>query len=245
VWVTSPSVPGRGGLVYVISTASNTVQHTLFVGQNDPHGVTETPDGSKVFVADEANSSVTEILPGSPPTVGPTIPAGSGELELAATPDSTMVFATDNGASTDTPVTTAGPAAGPAIPADTAPYGIALTRPLVRTCPKLGLSALTLGFTPASVTKGDLIVEDGDVFNCDDTAPIKIVTTTAVPKGCPAVKVPNRTFTPGLGDNPIIRGFAAPGCAGLYTETMQLESGSTTITTATASYQVQKSGVGG
>ena len=245
LWVTSPNDASRGGVVYEISTASNAVLQTLFLGQNDPHGVTETPDASKVFVADEANSSVTEILPGSPPTVGPTIPAGPGELELAATPDSTTVFTTNNGANTDTPIATAGPTTGPPIPADTAPYGIALTQPVVRTCPTLGLSALTLGFTPASVNAGNLIVEDGDVFNCDDTAPITIVTTTAVPKGCPAVKVPNRTFTPAPGDNPLIRGFTAPGCAGLYTETMKLKSGSTTITSATASYQVQKSGTGG
>lgn len=244
LWVTSPNIPGRGGAVYEISTATNAVQ-TLPLGQNDPHGITETPDQSKVFVADEANNAVTEIFPGSPPTVGPTVPAGPGALELAATPDSSTVFVTDNGASTDTPIATAGPAPGAPIPADTAPYGIALTRPQVRTCPTFGLSALTLGFTPPSVQARSLIVEIGDVFSCDQTSPITIVTTTAVPSTCPAVKVPNRTFTPVLGDNPLIRGFKAPGCPGTYTETMKLKSGSTTITTATASYQVDKGGTGG
>jgi DNA-binding beta-propeller fold protein YncE len=244
LWVTSPSLPGRGGLVYEISTTSLAILNTLNVGQNDPHGVTETPDGTKVFVADKANSSVTEILT-SPPSVGPTVPAGSGELELAATPDSNTVFGTDNGASTDTPIMTAGPAPGPAIPADTAPYGIAITRPLTHTCPTLGLSALTLGFVPASAPGGSLIVEDGDVFSCDQTSPLTIVTTTTVPSGCPAVKVPNRKFTPVIGDNPLIRGFAAPGCAGTYTETMKLKLGTTVVTTATASYQVEKPGSGG
>ncbi|HEV3291586.1 MAG TPA: hypothetical protein VG123_21605, partial [Streptosporangiaceae bacterium] len=155
------------------------------------------------------------------------------------------VFVTDNGSSTDTPIATAGPAPGAPIPADTAPYGIALTHPLVRTCPTFGLSALTLGFTPPSGPARSLIVEIGDVFSCDQTSPITIVTATAVPSGCPAVKVPNRTFTPVLGDNPLIRGFKAPGCPGTYTETMKLKSGSTTITTATASYQVDKAGTGG
>jgi len=245
LWVTSPRTASRGGAVYEISTASDAVLDTLVVGENDPHGIAETPDQSKVFTADTANSSVTEIVPGSPPKVGPTIVAGPGELELAATLDSTTVFATNHGANTDTPITTAGPTAGAPIPADTAPYGIALTQPLVRTCPVLRLSALSLGFTPATVNGGQLIVEDGDVFNCDDTAPIKIVTTTAVPSGCPAVTVPTRTFTPVHGDNPLLRGFIAPGCAGLYTETMKLVSGSTTVTTATASFQVEKSGIGG
>jgi DNA-binding beta-propeller fold protein YncE len=245
LWVTSPETASRGGVVYEISTASNTIVNTLFLGQNDPHGVTETPDQSKVFVADESNSAVTEILTGSPPTVGPTILVGPGALELAATPDSSTVYVTDNGANNDTPVATAGPAPGPAIPADVAPYGIALTQPLVRTCPTLGLSALTLGFTPPSAPKRSLVVEVGDVFSCDQTSPIKIVTTTAVPSGCPAVKVPTRKFTPVLGDNPLIRGFTAPGCAGTYTETMTLKSGTTTITTAKASFQVEKSRLGG
>lgn len=239
LWVTSPNIPGRGGVVYEISTLFHTIQ-SVQLGQNDPHGIVETPDQTKVFTADESNSAVTEIFPGSPPTLGPTVPAGPGELEVAAAPDSSMVFATDNGASTDTPVMTAGPAPGPPIPADTAPYGIALTRPLVPSCPSFGLSALTLGFTPASVTARSLIVEAGDVFSCDQTSPVTIVTSTVVPSGCPLVKVPNRTFTPVLGDNPLIRGFKAPGCPGTYTETMKLKIGTTTVTTATASYQVEK-----
>jgi DNA-binding beta-propeller fold protein YncE len=244
LWVTSPNIPGRGGVVYEISTIFHTIQ-SVQLGQSDPHGIVETPDQSKVFTADEANNSVTEIFPGSPPALGPTVMAGPGALELAATPDSSTVFATDNGANTDTPVMTAGPAPGPPIPADTAPYGIALTRPLVPSCPSFGLSALTLGFTPASATARSLIVEVGDVFSCDWTSPLTIVTTTAVPSGCPSVKVPNRTFTPVIGDNPLIRGFKAPGCPGTYTETMKLRTGTTTITTATASYQIAKSGMGG
>jgi DNA-binding beta-propeller fold protein YncE len=244
LWVTSPSIPGRGGVVYEISTATLAVT-TVQLGQNDPHGITETPDQSKVFTADGASNAVTEIIPGSPPALGPTVPAGPGALELAATPDSSAVFVTDNGASTDTPIMTAGPAPGAPIPAGTAPYGIALTRPQVRTCPAFGLSALTLGFTPASVPARGLIVEVGDVFSCDRTAPVTIVTTTAGPSGCAAVKVPSRTFTPVIGDNPLIRGFKAPGCPGTYTETMKLKSGTTTITTATASYQVEKGGTGG
>ncbi|HEV2371488.1 MAG TPA: hypothetical protein VGS19_04890 [Streptosporangiaceae bacterium] len=244
LWVTSPNIPGRGGVVYEVATATLTVK-SVQLGQNDPHGIVETPDQSKVFVADEANNAVTEIVPGSPPTVGPTVPAGPGALEVAATPDSSTVFTTDNGGNTDTPIVTAGPAPGAPVPADTAPYGIALTHPLVPTCPVQGLSALTLGFAPASGPAKGLRVEVGDVFSCDHTSAITITTTTTVPTGCPAVKVPTRSFTPVLGDNPLIRGFTAPKCPGIYTETMTLKSGTTTLTSATASYQVDKSGTGG
>jgi DNA-binding beta-propeller fold protein YncE len=238
LWVTSPGTPGRSALVYEISTSSGIIEATVPLDNKDTRGIVETPDMTKLFVADDTQNSVTEILTGTPPVVGPTFPSGPGSLELATNPAGSLAFTTDNGGSEVTAINTTGPSAIATVAADTNPYGLAATRPLIPACPFSGLSQLTLGFTPAQVAPGGLALEIGDVYDCDAGGPMTVAVSTAVPSGCPAVSVPNRTFTPKPGDNPLLRGFAAPSCAGTYTETMSLQQGGLTLTSTTAQYKV-------
>jgi YVTN family beta-propeller protein len=107
VYVTSaPSNPfGSPGLaiVSVIDTATNTVIATIPVGDQhtlQPGGVAVSPDGSKVYVGVDDNSSDSlSVIDTATNAVSATIPLGSSTVGgVAVTPDGSNVYAASGGA---------------------------------------------------------------------------------------------------------------------------------------------------
>jgi YVTN family beta-propeller protein len=85
--------------VSVVDTATNTVTATIPVG-SFPLGVTVTPDGSTVYVANELDN--VSVIDTATNTVTTTIPAGFTPFRVAVTPDGSTVYVTDAGAGADT-----------------------------------------------------------------------------------------------------------------------------------------------
>jgi YVTN family beta-propeller protein len=61
---------------------------------NQPFGVAVTPDGSKVYVANEVSASVSVIDTATNTVVG-TIPVGNFPIGVAVIPDGSKVYVTD------------------------------------------------------------------------------------------------------------------------------------------------------
>lgn len=241
LWVTSPSTASHGAELYEISSSTYSVESSLSLGNFDTRGIAETPNEAELFIADDAQSMVTEVDT-SGPTVGPSVPSfKSGPIELAIAADGTTAFVTDSDALDVTPIGTAGPSPEPPIESFSmiGPYGIALSQPPVRSCEHGPVSSLDLGFVPPSAEPGGLITEVGDFTVCDSPPQISVVTNTTAPGGCPAVKSFKITLTtPPIGKTPIIHGFTAPACAGTYTVKVTLKVPTQTLTSSTATYQV-------
>jgi YVTN family beta-propeller protein len=98
VYVTSNNPPGGGNpfaFVAVIATASNTVEATIALPpDSEPYGVVVTPDGSKVYVVNSENRTVSVIATASN-TVEATIPVGDNPQGVAVSPDGSTVYVTN------------------------------------------------------------------------------------------------------------------------------------------------------
>jgi YVTN family beta-propeller protein len=70
----------------VIATATNKVTATIAVG-GSPGGVVVTPDGSEVYVANNADSTVSVIDTATNTVIGAPIPVGLFPEGVAITPD--------------------------------------------------------------------------------------------------------------------------------------------------------------
>jgi len=122
--------------VSVIDTATNTVIATIPVGSH-PQGVAVTPDGSRVYVANEGGlegvGTVSVISTATNTVTGIPIPVGSLPIGVAVTPDGSRVYVANQGAvegvGTVSVISTAtNTVTGIPIPVGSYPFGLAVTR---------------------------------------------------------------------------------------------------------------------
>jgi len=83
--------------VPVIDTATNNVVATATAG-NTPYGVAITPDGTRVYVTNYADNTVSVINTATNTAVA-TVPVGSGPWGVAITPQGTRVYVTNQNSS--------------------------------------------------------------------------------------------------------------------------------------------------
>ena len=81
--------------VSVIDTATNTVTATVPVGKC-PMGVAVSPDGTKVYVANEGSNNVS-VIDTATNTVTATVTVGKSPYGIAVTPDGTKVYVANSG----------------------------------------------------------------------------------------------------------------------------------------------------
>jgi len=96
--------------VSVIDTSTNTVVATVEVGAS-PFGVAVSPDGTRVYVANESDDTVS-VINTSTNTVTDTVPVGDGPWAVAVNPAGTRIYVTnedDNTVSVIEGVTTSSP----------------------------------------------------------------------------------------------------------------------------------------
>jgi YVTN family beta-propeller protein len=114
------------GTVSVIDTATNTVTGSPIPVGRQPFGVAVTPDGSKVYVANDADGTVSVIVT-TTNTVTP-ISVGIGPVGVAATPDGSKVYVANSGSHTVSVISTAtNTVTGSPIPVGGSPFGVAVT----------------------------------------------------------------------------------------------------------------------
>src|SRR5213594_616950 len=92
------AVPGNAGTVSAISTSSNVITSTIQVGTN-PVALAETPDGKKLYVANQGSGFVTSINT-IDKTVNPSIPTGTSPVWAVARSDSARVYVLNQGSGT-------------------------------------------------------------------------------------------------------------------------------------------------
>ncbi|RWY53907.1 beta-propeller fold lactonase family protein [Mucilaginibacter gilvus] len=76
--------------VLVISTTTNSVVKSILVGKT-PHGITITPDGSKLYVANTSDNNVS-VINTSDNAVAATIAVGVSPTGISVTPDGDFVY---------------------------------------------------------------------------------------------------------------------------------------------------------
>jgi YVTN family beta-propeller protein len=92
------AIPGNTGTVSAISTSSNVISSTIPVGTN-PVALAETPNGKKLYVANQGSGSVTSINT-IDKTVNATIPTGTSPVWAVARSDSARVYVLNQGSGT-------------------------------------------------------------------------------------------------------------------------------------------------
>jgi YVTN family beta-propeller protein len=112
--------------VSVVATASNTVTATITVG-SEPYGVAATPDGTKVYVANNGSGTVSAIATASNTMTGSPIIVGNGPTGVAMTPDSSEAYVTNLGSDSVSVIATATNTVTATIPVSTSPFGLAVT----------------------------------------------------------------------------------------------------------------------
>jgi YVTN family beta-propeller protein len=101
------------------------VTATIPVGK-DPTGVAVSPDGSKVYVANQIDGTVSVIATASN-SVTATVTVGSSPQGVVVTPDGSKAYVANFGSNNVSVITTASNTVAGAIPVGTSPYGVATT----------------------------------------------------------------------------------------------------------------------
>ena len=117
-------VTSSSGFVSKIDTASNTVVATIPVG-NLPTGLAVTPDGTRVYVANDYDDTVS-VIDTAKDIVVATIQAGHTPQFIAITPDGTRAYVTDVSSSVSV-IDTASNTVVATIPDGDFSWGIAIT----------------------------------------------------------------------------------------------------------------------
>jgi len=115
-----------GGEVVFINTLSNSVQGTVTVGQN-PFGLDVTPDGKKLYVANQ-NSANVSVVDTTTSQVTGTVGVGFSPTRVAITPDGSRAFVTNKGSNSVTVIDTMTNSAITTLPVGQEPVGIAISR---------------------------------------------------------------------------------------------------------------------
>ena len=113
------------GSVAVISTASNTVTGQVAVGVG-PVYLAVSPDGSRVYVANQSDKTVSVLDTASRKIVA-TIGVGSSPTGIAVTPDGSTVYVADQAGNTISVIDTGTGIRTTKIPVGQAPYGVAFS----------------------------------------------------------------------------------------------------------------------
>ena len=91
-YITNQGVyPNFSNKVTVVDTTTNKVVTTIEVGLA-PAGVAVTPDGSKVYVANEAVSGTVSVIDTATNAVSATVAVGSNPIGIAVKPDGSKVY---------------------------------------------------------------------------------------------------------------------------------------------------------
>jgi YVTN family beta-propeller protein len=117
--------------VSVIDTATNTVVGLPIAVGSGPIGVAVTPDGTKVYVANNGSANVSVIHtatkdPASKSVVK-TVPVGNFPTGVAVTPDGTKVYVANMTDNTVSVIHRPGNTVVATIPVGNAPFGVAIT----------------------------------------------------------------------------------------------------------------------
>src|ERR1700756_2389036 len=91
--------PNFSNKVTVIDTTTNKVVTTVDVGLA-PAGVAVTPDGSKVYVANEAVKGTVSVIDTATNAVSATVAVGSNPVGVAVKPDGRNVYVANKGSHT-------------------------------------------------------------------------------------------------------------------------------------------------
>jgi YVTN family beta-propeller protein len=94
-------VSDRGGAVYAIDTATNTIIAGPIAVGNEPVALAVTPDGSRVYVANRGDDTVDVIDTATNTVVAGPIAVGNNPEGLAVTPNGSRVYVVDSGLSED------------------------------------------------------------------------------------------------------------------------------------------------
>ncbi|WP_151447487.1 beta-propeller fold lactonase family protein [Lacisediminimonas profundi] len=117
---------GAQGLLSTIDTATNTVIASLGVG-NGVNGVALSPDGSRAYVANSGDNTVSVVDTASNSVINTITGLGNMSVEIAVTPDGTKAYVGNNASNTVSVIDTASNAIVATVPVGAAPLGIAIT----------------------------------------------------------------------------------------------------------------------
>jgi YVTN family beta-propeller protein len=124
--------PNFSNKVTVIDTTTNKVVTTIDVGLA-PAGVAVTPDGGKVYVANEAVKGTVSVIDTATNAVSATVEVGSNPVGIAVKPDGSKVYVANKGRhGTVSVIDTAMDAVSTTIDVDgLTPMGVAVNRTAV------------------------------------------------------------------------------------------------------------------
>ena len=127
-YITNQGVyPNFSNNVTVIDTTTNKVVTTIDVGLA-PAGVAVAPDGSKVYVANEAVNGTVSVIDTATNAVSATVAVGSSPIGVAVKPDGSKVYVANKGRhSTVSVIDTATDSVSTTIDVGLTPIGVAVT----------------------------------------------------------------------------------------------------------------------
>src|SRR3974390_2586226 len=118
--------PNFSNNVTVIDTATNKVVTTIEVGLA-PSGVAVAPDGSKVYVANEAVKGTVSVIDAATNAVSATVAVGNNPVGVAVKPDGSKVYVANRGSRTVSVIATATNTVVATVDVGLAPFGVAVT----------------------------------------------------------------------------------------------------------------------
>jgi YVTN family beta-propeller protein len=114
------------GTVSVIATSTNTAVGAPITVGHQPSGVAVTPDGSKVYVANTSDNTVS-VISTATNQVTATVPVGTNPVGAAATPDGSSVYVTNEGSGNVYVISTATDQVIAIVAVGAGPFGVAVT----------------------------------------------------------------------------------------------------------------------
>ena len=120
---------GFNGGVYVIDTATNTLEATVIMVGTVPGGVAITPDGKYAYVMNFVSNTVSVIDTASNTVVGTPIPVGTTPAWVAVTPDGKHVYVTNNASNNVSVIDTATNMVVATVPVGSSPLAVGIIPP--------------------------------------------------------------------------------------------------------------------
>jgi YVTN family beta-propeller protein len=114
------------GTVSVIATSTNTAVGAPITVGHQPTGVAVTPDGSKVYVANLSDNTVS-VISTATNQVTATVPVGTSPVGAAATPDGSSIYVTNLNSSNVSVISTATNQVTAIVAVGANPFGVAVT----------------------------------------------------------------------------------------------------------------------
>ena len=114
------------GEVVIINTLNNSVQGTVTVGQN-PFGLDVTPDGRKLYVANQNSATVT-VIDTTTSQVIATVGVGLSPTRVAMTPDGSKAVVTNKGSNSVSIIDTMTNSVITTLPVGNEPIGVSVSK---------------------------------------------------------------------------------------------------------------------